>query len=62
MPEIIKGCKENGIDINTFTVDEPEDIKRLAAAGVDGIITNVPDVALSIVRKNGREIKNEPGL
>ncbi len=32
-----------------WTANEPEDIKRLVGLGVDGICTNVPDVARAIV-------------
>jgi glycerophosphoryl diester phosphodiesterase len=35
-----------GIAVNTWTVDDPSRIRALAAMGVDGIVTNVPDVAL----------------
>lgn len=34
-----------GIAVNTWTVNEPEEIRRLAVAGVDAIITDVPAVA-----------------
>jgi len=44
--EIIEGCLANGIDVNVFTVDRPEDVKLFAKANVSGIITNMPDVAL----------------
>ncbi len=53
VPEVMKGCKLNGIMANPFTVDQPEYIKAMAAAGVDGIITNVPDIALSIIGEMG---------
>lgn len=53
VPEVMKGCKLNSIMVNPFTVDQPEHIKAMAAAGVDGIITNVPDIALNIVREMG---------
>lgn len=46
VPEIINQCKEHKIAVNPYTVDQPEFIKKLALYGVDGIITNVPDVAL----------------
>jgi glycerophosphoryl diester phosphodiesterase len=36
---------EVGLAVNVWTVDEPDEIRRLAAAGVDAIITDVPDVA-----------------
>ena len=52
-PEIVKGCRLNNIRINPYTVDRPEHIKAIAAAGVDGIITNVPDTALKIVGGDG---------
>ncbi len=50
VPEVMMGCKKNNIMVNPFTVDQPEHIKAMAAAGVDGIITNVPDIALKIVK------------
>ena len=36
---------ELGIAVNIWTVDDEPEIVRLAAAGVDAIITDVPDVA-----------------
>lgn len=53
VPEVVRGCKLNNIGVNPFTVDQPEHIKAMVAAGVDGIITNVPDVALKIVKEMG---------
>jgi glycerophosphoryl diester phosphodiesterase len=38
---------EQGLKLNVWTVDDPGDIRTLAAAAVDGIVTNVPDVALT---------------
>ncbi len=53
VPEVMKGCMENGIKVNPFTVDRPEHIKSMVLAGVDGIITNVPDVAIKTVKELG---------
>ncbi|HUF85220.1 MAG TPA: glycerophosphodiester phosphodiesterase [Acidimicrobiia bacterium] len=39
-----------GLTVNVWTVDDPNEIRRLAAAGVDGIVTNVPDVARDTLR------------
>lgn len=38
-----------GIQINTWTVNEEEHLRQVAAAGPDGIITNFPDRALRII-------------
>lgn len=35
--------KAHGREVNTWTVNEPEDIRRMLALGVDGIIGNYPD-------------------
>ena len=48
VPPIIQGCKENGVIMNAWTVDHPNYIKALTVNGVDGIITNVPDIALEV--------------
>ena len=42
---------ERGVGVNVWTVNDPDDMVRLAAAGVDGIITDVPDVALSVLAR-----------
>jgi glycerophosphoryl diester phosphodiesterase len=36
-----------GLRVSVWTVDDPETVRALAAAGVDIVITNVPDVALA---------------
>jgi glycerophosphoryl diester phosphodiesterase len=36
--------------VNAWTIDDPGEIATLAKAGVDAIITNVPDVALESLR------------
>lgn len=40
--------------VNTWTVNEPEDIQRTIALGVDAIITDVPDVLRAELDKAGR--------
>jgi glycerophosphoryl diester phosphodiesterase len=45
-PHLLGRCREAGLAVNTWTVDEPDRISALAALGVDGVVTNVPDVAL----------------
>ena len=39
----------NGVRLDVWTVDTPHEIAALAGAGVDAIITNVPDVARTVI-------------
>ena len=48
-PELVAAAHEAGVVVNTWTVDDPAEIARLAELGVDGIVTNVPDVALEVL-------------
>jgi glycerophosphoryl diester phosphodiesterase len=40
-------AQEIGAEVNTWTVNEPEDARRLAALGVHTLITDVPDEMLA---------------
>lgn len=42
-------ARSAGLNVNVWTVDEPLRMTELVAMGVDGIITNVPDVARRVV-------------
>jgi len=44
---LVVGAHGRGLRVNVWTVDDPDRMRALAALGVDGIITNVPDVALA---------------
>jgi len=39
---LVEKIKQHGKQINTWTVDDPQELKRLMLLGVDGIITNDP--------------------
>jgi glycerophosphoryl diester phosphodiesterase len=43
-PETVKEVRDNGIEINTWTVNKPEEVDYMINLGVDGIIGNNPDV------------------
>jgi glycerophosphoryl diester phosphodiesterase len=45
----IASAHHAGVLVGTWTVDDPDAARRLAGAGVDVIITNVPDVVLAAV-------------
>lgn len=44
----VRAAHAAGLSVNTWTCDEPERMAALVAWGVDGICTNVPDVALRV--------------
>ncbi len=48
VPDFVKGCFENGIMINPFTVDDEMYITALVNLKINGIITNYPDRAVKI--------------
>ncbi len=43
--ELVAACRDLGLLLNTWTVDDPARIVELADLGVDGIVTNVPAIA-----------------
>jgi len=42
---VVDQCREAGLDVNVWTVDDPDRVRELAAWGVDGLVTNRPGVA-----------------
>jgi len=42
-------ARRRGYRVNTWTVDDPAEMRRLIGLGVNGIITNVPDVLRSVL-------------
>ena len=47
--EAVERIHRAGQKVNVWTVNEPEDVKRLAELGVDAIITNKPDVVRRVL-------------
>ena len=50
-PEIVAGAHAAGLAVNTWTVDDPNDMRRMMTWGVDAVITNQPAVVVEIARK-----------
>ena len=48
-PNFVERCKELGLKINAWTVNSKQYLHMACEMGLDGIITNYPDVALDIV-------------
>jgi glycerophosphoryl diester phosphodiesterase len=43
-PDLVKACHDKGMKIVPWTVNKKEDIERLKTIGVDGVITDYPDL------------------
>jgi glycerophosphoryl diester phosphodiesterase len=46
--EMVENCRANGIRIIPWTVNDENDMNDLLELGVDGIITDYPDIALTL--------------
>ncbi|HEY9558682.1 MAG TPA: glycerophosphodiester phosphodiesterase [Acidimicrobiales bacterium] len=49
--EVVRMAHDEGLAVNTWTCDDPDRIRELAALGVDAVVTNVPDVALAALSR-----------
>ena len=47
--DVVDRCHAAGLAVNTWTCDDPDRMRELIEWGIDGICTNVPDVALAVV-------------
>ena len=46
--EVVEDLKTHGIEVNPYTVDDPDDIRDMIAKGVHAVITDCPDVVNEI--------------
>lgn len=46
--KLVESCHQNGIKIIPWTVNEEEDMLEMLEMGVDGLITDFPDIALTL--------------
>jgi glycerophosphoryl diester phosphodiesterase len=53
--EFVERCHAAGLAVNTWTCNDPDRIVALAAMGVDGVCTDVPDVALAALGRGERD-------
>jgi glycerophosphoryl diester phosphodiesterase len=48
-PRLIEAAHRHDVEVHVWTVNDPADMRRLIAMGVDGLVTDRADLALSIV-------------
>lgn len=51
--EMVQRCHDAGVQLNTWTVDDPERWRQLAGWGVDGIVTNTPGRLVTALGRRG---------
>lgn len=48
-PEYVVQARRRGLPVRVWTVNEPEEMRRLAGLGVDAIVTDAPDLARQVL-------------
>jgi glycerophosphoryl diester phosphodiesterase len=49
-PELVRGAHEQGLRVDVWTIDHEPDMRRLLGFGVDGIMTDRPDILARVLR------------
>ncbi len=47
-PESVEMCRQANLEISVWTVDDPEEMRRVIQLGVDAIVTNRPEVLAQV--------------
>jgi glycerophosphoryl diester phosphodiesterase len=51
-PDLVAEAHASGLQLVTWTINEPEQMRRLIAAGVDGIMTDFPDRLVKVLKES----------
>ena len=53
-PALLKDAQSRGLKVIPWTVNHRDDIARLIDLGVDGLITDRPDLGAAVLKERGR--------
>ncbi|MEM7437394.1 MAG: glycerophosphodiester phosphodiesterase family protein, partial [Myxococcota bacterium] len=48
-PKFVEAAHRHGIQVHVWTINEPAEMRKLLSAGVDSIMTDVPDLLLEVL-------------
>ena len=51
-PRFIEAARHHGIQVHVWTINDPDEMTELASAGVDAIMTDLPDVLLEVLAES----------
>ena len=51
-PGFVEAARHHGIQIHVWTINDPDEMTRLARAGVNAIMTDLPDVLLEVLAES----------
>ena len=54
--DVVEACHAAGLAVNTWTCNDGDRLVELASIGVDGVCTDVPDLALAAVGRADRAV------
>jgi glycerophosphoryl diester phosphodiesterase len=52
-PRFITGAHAAGLEVHVWTINDPAEMRRLLALGVDGLMTDRPDLLRDVLRERG---------
>lgn len=50
-PRFVRGAQRNNVAVHPWTIDDPADMARFLDMGVDGIITDRPDIMIEVLEE-----------
>jgi glycerophosphoryl diester phosphodiesterase len=54
-PRFVRVAQSRGLAVHVWTINHPDDMERILDTGVDGIMTDRPDLLLDVVESRTRE-------
>ena len=46
-PSLVRAAHRHGVEVHVWTVNDPDDMRRLVGQGIDGVVTDRADTALN---------------